>query len=222
MAACYSAWFWLDPLLKTLAPVYLSPFHTNIHINTHSSSYQLPSSEPYSSHFLSSQSVKKIEKRTSKYFFLLTCPPHPTVPATLQLSISPGLVLKQRQRDAVVSCAWKMFVDSSCSSRIPPTSIAVQSPLPLPSRAPGIPCTQAASLSNSLPPQTAMIALCMCTYGKTDHFRLQLFTSVVRALQRSVVEFVGQSGNVDDRLGEGGDGIRAREACQGRMTEQLR
>ena len=66
-----------------------------------------------------------------------------------------------------------------------------------------------------------MIALCMCTYGKTDHFRLQLFTSVVRALQRSVVEFVGQSGNVDDRLGEGGDGIRAREACQGRMTEQL-
>ena len=43
----------------------------------------------------------------------------------------------------------------------------------------------------------------------------------MRALQRGVIEFVGQSGNVDDRLGEGGDGIRAREACQSRVTEQL-
>lgn len=85
--------------------------HTNIHINTHTLGYQLTSPEPYSSHFLPSQPVKKIEKKTSKYFLLLTCPPHPTVPATVQLSLSPCLVLKQQQRHAAVPCAWK---ESGC------------------------------------------------------------------------------------------------------------
>lgn len=128
----------------------------------------------------------------------MSSPPHcPCHPPTFSLSL-PG----SKATAEICSCAmclegeW-MFVDSSCSSRIPPTTTAVKYPPPHPHHQEPLGfLAHSTSPSNSLPPQTARIALCMCTYGKIDHFRLQLFTSVVRALQRRVIECVGQSGNV--------------------------